>query len=968
MYFSNSQDIFQGAQVNFVNVGSSNLTFSRRDLVTGGRIPLVLARVYDSSSQGSPEFGVGWTLSAAETISIQGHVARLFSEAGSVIDFAEAGSNTFVLRKDHPSDYSLLRRTAADTLQGTLRTGFVKEYKLIGNLYRLTSVVDRNGNEVRLSYRNGALSRIQNAGHFVELTRNSQGYIVRAQDDLGRQARFSYDPKGRLIESQDLGGAPWRYGYGDDGRLSAALDPMQRLSFGVVYDEAGRVRRLQLPSGAIQYSYDLGNRSTTVVDRRALSSRYFQNEEGITTRVINTLGEETAIGLDAARNPIALSRNGTVIESMEYDQQHRLKLRHSVTSSGTTDTHYTYDPGSGLLTRTDSSNGTSKVFTYDAGGNVTSAVLDDGLHKYGYSSSGDLAAYSVAGSNLTFTSSPDGLIASMDEGTGVIGTFAYNGSGELSQAGFANGRSARYEYQSSGLRARLVYKDGRRVEYGYDPAGNLTSTKVLDAKGNQINGQKLALNDAYQVIGRTLFDGTEETFQYDPDGNLTVHTVGRAVTRFEYDELNRLVAVVTPTGERLTYTYEPGERSIVDEYEHSSLQVADLRDTGFTFASPAQVMSTRPVTAGWGTLRFSENLGTFQLANAAGTEIITPEAPVEQPLHKLALVADGIPLHDRQSAFNRPFNTMFMPAEYATVNCCPECYFSGHQWICPPCDPPPPPPPSLSCTSSVARGGTATCTVTPSGTTVSGWKFTDANNNTVTRSTNTGSLTWSGTMVTGGTVSVTADSTPLSRSITVNNRNWHTNPASPAPVPNGTFLALPVPPVQSGNDSGLGAATYQLTDTGFSITTVSDSGPNSGYSYYASALNFSISYYQYEINPDLENSSSTFSQHQSGTNGFISWSNLLAQTRRHEYNSTTQSHYAFYSNSLGTNNPGDYFESRVAAPSMNLTTFNDATRAGINSRYNTITTNTSVEPYPVSYSETGVPLGNVCYSPYTACP
>jgi len=92
---------------------------------------------------------------------------------------------------------------------------------------------------------------------------------------------------------------------------------------------------------------------------------------------------KTAIGLDAARNPIALSRNGTVIESMEYDQQHRLKLRHSVTSSGTTDTHYTYDPGSGLLTRTDSSNGTSKVFTYDAGGNVTSAVLDDGLHKYG---------------------------------------------------------------------------------------------------------------------------------------------------------------------------------------------------------------------------------------------------------------------------------------------------------------------------------------------------------------------------------------------------------------------------------------------------------------------------------------------------------------------------------------------------------------------------------------------------------
>jgi hypothetical protein len=268
----------------------------------------------------------------------------------------------------------------------------------------------------------------------------------------------------------------------------------------------------------------------------------------------------------------------------------------------------------------------------------------------------------------------------------------------------------------------------------------------------------------------------------------------------------------------------------------------------------------------------------------------------------------------------------------------------------------------LSCTSSVARGGTATCTVTPTGVAVSNWKFTDSSNNTVTRSTNTG------TLVTGGTISVSANSIPLSANINVTNRNWHTNPASPAEVANGTILTLPVPPAQSGSDSGLGAGAYQLTDTGFSITTIGDSGPNSGYSYYASVLVFSSSYFHYEINPDLENSNSTFSQHQSGTNGFISWSNLLAQTNRHEWNSATQSHYAFYSNGLSSNNPGDYFESRVAAPSTNLTTFNADTRSGINSRYNTITADTSVEPYPVNYSETGTPLGNVCYSPYTACP
>src|SRR5436305_15109427 len=49
VYFVNSQSIFSGVQVSFVNVGTGNLTFMRRDIVTSGRIPLVLDRVYDSN-------------------------------------------------------------------------------------------------------------------------------------------------------------------------------------------------------------------------------------------------------------------------------------------------------------------------------------------------------------------------------------------------------------------------------------------------------------------------------------------------------------------------------------------------------------------------------------------------------------------------------------------------------------------------------------------------------------------------------------------------------------------------------------------------------------------------------------------------------------------------------------------------------------------------------------------------------
>ena len=277
----------------------------------------------------------------------------------------------------------------------------------------------------------------------------------------------------------------------------------------------------------------------------------------------------------------------------------------------------------------------------------------------------------------------------------------------------------------------------------------------------------------------------------------------------------------------------------------------------------------------------------------------------------------------------------------------------------------------LSCPSSLTRGGSATCSVSsaPTGATFSNWKFTDSSNNTVTNGQNTSS--WSGTMVTSGTVSVTVSagggSTPLSASITVNNRNWHTSPASPAEVPNGTFVTLPVPPQSSGNDSGLGDSSWNAAYNGVSYSTITDGGPNQGYTYWPSNLTYSTFNYQYEINPDLENSNSTFSQHQCGTNGFISWANLLAQTKRHEYNSTVQSHYIFYSNSLNSNNPGDYLEQQTAAPGANLNTFATNTSSGINSRLGTVQSAFSVQPYPVNYSETGTPLGNINYAPYTAC-
>lgn len=697
VYFKNPQSIFRGVQFGFVNVGAGNITFLRRDLITSGRIPIVLARIYDSASQGSPDFGPGWLVSATETISFENGKARLSAENGSIIDFVQGpNAGKFQLEKDYPSDYITLEQTDSVTIAARLRTGLIKEFKQIGALFRLTKVTDRNGNVLRLTYEHELLSKIENGNHFIQFTRNSKGRVIIAQDDSQRAARYFYDDSGRLMRVDDIAGKAWTYTYTAIGQLKNATDPLQRSNFEISYDDSGHVRRLQLPSGSIKYRYDAEHGLTTVIDRKQLISRFFQNTEGITMRVINALGEETAIALDGARNVISLSRNGLNVEQMDYDHQHRLLSRHTTDTAGVVERTYSYDPVTGLLSGVLSSDGRNRAFAYDSVGNLTSATLADGEHRYRYSPSGDLISLATGSTSVTFSPNSDGLTASMTE-NGQVTSLQYKPGGELSAATFPKAPPITYEYQPSGLRAKILFGNKRRAEYSYDAAGNLTASKIFDAHGKQINGQELEMNDSYQLIKWTLFDGTITSFQYDPNGNLTEIRKADSRMRFEYDSLNRLTAVITPDGQRFVYNYKPGERSVVDQHQHSSVLVEDLRDTGFTFSGAFQVTAIRPVAGVFGTVRFSEELGTYELSNADGSDIARPQANIESALGKQFLVNTNVTTKARQSGFNIPFNTMFMPAEYASINCCPECYNDGDGWYCPPCFVPPPSPiPSLT--------------------------------------------------------------------------------------------------------------------------------------------------------------------------------------------------------------------------------------------------------------------------------
>jgi hypothetical protein len=62
-FFNNEQSTLYGQQSGYVNTAKGNTSFVVRDFVVSGRVPLVMARIYDSSLDEGGDFGQGWQLS-----------------------------------------------------------------------------------------------------------------------------------------------------------------------------------------------------------------------------------------------------------------------------------------------------------------------------------------------------------------------------------------------------------------------------------------------------------------------------------------------------------------------------------------------------------------------------------------------------------------------------------------------------------------------------------------------------------------------------------------------------------------------------------------------------------------------------------------------------------------------------------------------------------------------------------------
>uniref|UniRef100_UPI003747E67D hypothetical protein n=1 Tax=uncultured Sphingomonas sp. TaxID=158754 RepID=UPI003747E67D len=417
----------------------------------------------------------------------------------------------------------------------------------------------------------GRLSRVTDAsGRTRDLQYHANGALAWEIHAIGTADEsltfYTYDASGRLANEYRAYGtaeqAQTRYGYDGRGNLTSITDAN--------YHTTSR-------------SYDRANQLIGETSALGLTTTYTYDALGNRTRVIDARGNATYSYYDVLGRVIAVRDAENYITQTTYTVFGEVA---SVTRKA--DPYYA---GSGFdwPTPAPNSGDATTSFEYDRLGRLTKTTDAEGfIERRGYNALGDVAwITNKAGGTTDFFYTRRGLLQS-ERVAGEV--FDANAQSAVATSYV----KVRYAYDSRG---NIVAKyDGygtpaqRLTTYAYDKADRLTSKSIAG----------VPIVDANDFATLTTTTATE-SYVYDARGNLIqVTDANGARTLSYYDDQNRKIAEVGPTGTLSQYVYD------------AVGNVVRSRTWGTAVMLPSSPGGAAP-TAPWGESR--ETLYTYDALN-----------------------------------------------------------------------------------------------------------------------------------------------------------------------------------------------------------------------------------------------------------------------------------------------------------------------------------------------------------------
>ncbi len=435
----------------------------------------------------------------------------------------------------------------------------------------LSSIKDRNGNTLTISYedgKNGAkrIKTVSDGYRSLEFGYlENTDLLSEVKDVLNRCVKFEYfdNPqtgKKQLESFTDAEGNTTTYEYADlnHAGTSKLLSRIQLPKGNYIENEYDTNRRLSktekgldgVPSTktsisvTADYSGTASTQSQVDVERGLQQSSYHYtfNENNILTQMTGDkdLYMHSDYGnSDRPELPTAIQSNSTTISNINYDTKGNIT---DITISGDGELTYrmTYDGMNNLTSFTDPMNNTTE-YSYDDKGNLTGVSAPEGVTaSIAVNEKGLPTEITNAMSVKTEFDYNDygNLVKATLPALGLTSEAEYDDASRLVNTKDALQRIRAYEYNKNDYMTKETDPMGHETQYGYDMNDNLIT--ITNAKNGVTT---LTYDNATDWLQSVEFAGAKKQYDYNKDGTLNTFTKpDGTILTYSYDELGRIVS------------------------------------------------------------------------------------------------------------------------------------------------------------------------------------------------------------------------------------------------------------------------------------------------------------------------------------------------------------------------------------------------------------------------------------------
>ena len=388
---------------------------------------------------------------------------------------------------------------------------------------RLTAIKDRNRNEIHFIY--NAIGHLTNVTHSSGLSLRvmcgPQGQIFRVTDEsdgseLVRYDYISHGDEQRLSDVQTRFNGALHYTYTEQGWLSSWRDNGPT-HFHLRYDDEGRVTATGTQEGLYNdtFRYFPEERRTDYTDATGATTTLWFDESWLLKKQRDPLGRITEWERNEYDQPLCIRQPGGRITQIKRDYAGR------------------------ILSETDQ-NGRKREWQRDEFGQVTAYQDHRTTAVYHYNAEGNLIRREVNGQNWQYRHTEDGLLKEVTYPDGSREQWGYSARGGLLSHTDAEGRTTHYTEDRWLRLTGLVDAEGRSVNWQYRPGADNPHEKL-------------------SAVIRA--DGGAETFRYDGEGKIALHTGAMGqTTRYRHGAFDLLREVEDAGGQRILCHYDGAAR------------------------------------------------------------------------------------------------------------------------------------------------------------------------------------------------------------------------------------------------------------------------------------------------------------------------------------------------------------------------------------------------------------------------